>query len=287
MGFLHIKTLAVAFAVAAAISLTLGAVSATAAGQPACGATITQDTTFTSNLSCAGGVGLMITASGVTVDLAGHKLLGNGLGGTGIVVVGAANVTIKNGTITGFGGGIVVQYEKNSGLTIQTMRITQNLGNGINIAGLQNRDIQVLDSQITSNGGDGIRTDYGTDAALYQNNDIENNGGNGMYVYFSTSSFVSNVISKNGANGIYIQDSTSFLPYYAFQDNHADKNSALGIYLAVIFADEGYVVDDRGGNVATKNGNPLQCVVPGLVCDGKPSKSSSPSPPTARTHPHP
>ena len=51
------------------------------------------------NLSIAGGSGITVNASNVTIDLAGFEVAGTG-GSTGVVIgTGISNVTIRNGTI--------------------------------------------------------------------------------------------------------------------------------------------------------------------------------------------
>lgn len=72
-----------------------------------CGAVLTANTTLESDLDCSGSAAaLVIGADKVTVNLNGHTLTGDG---TGIGIDnsgGFAHVTIKNGTIAGFGEGI-------------------------------------------------------------------------------------------------------------------------------------------------------------------------------------
>ncbi len=77
---------------------------------PTCGSTVlSQSTTITAALAsqlsqCTGsGPALVIDSSGspITINLAGHSLIGNG-SGIGLDVEDASNVTIANGTITGY-----------------------------------------------------------------------------------------------------------------------------------------------------------------------------------------
>ncbi|MEV8632141.1 right-handed parallel beta-helix repeat-containing protein [Streptosporangium sp. NPDC051023] len=65
-----------------------------------CGAVLTSDVTLTGNLNCAGDA-LTIGANGVTVDLNGHTITGDGTG-RGITLEKKADVTVQNGTITRF-----------------------------------------------------------------------------------------------------------------------------------------------------------------------------------------
>jgi hypothetical protein len=74
-----------------------------AAAQPACGETITEDTTLEADLICdtvAGDPALVIGAPGITLDLGGHRL---STWSTVIVNHGHDDVTIRNGTVYGEG----------------------------------------------------------------------------------------------------------------------------------------------------------------------------------------
>ena len=66
---------------------------------PACGSTLKAGAVFTHGLVCAG-TALSIGAEGITVNLNGHTLKGNG-SNTGIYTNGHT-VTIRDGRITNF-----------------------------------------------------------------------------------------------------------------------------------------------------------------------------------------
>jgi parallel beta-helix repeat protein len=77
------------------------------ADQVACGQVITTNTTLSNSLNACSGDGLVIGASGVTVDLGGHAVVGVGLG-IGVRNDGHADVTIRNGTVQNFDYGVVL-----------------------------------------------------------------------------------------------------------------------------------------------------------------------------------
>ena len=82
-------------------ALVLAAGGAQQALALSCGDTLTSDTTLTANLACSG-TALVVGADGITIDLNGYTISGDGTG-LGIDNTGGYdNVTIKNGTITGF-----------------------------------------------------------------------------------------------------------------------------------------------------------------------------------------
>jgi Right handed beta helix region len=85
-----------------------------------CGAVVTQDTTFTSDLLQCPGNGLVIGADGITVDLNGHTISGQIISAgspdqVGIENRGHDDVTIRNGTVTVFarGGVLLVGVDRN------------------------------------------------------------------------------------------------------------------------------------------------------------------------------
>jgi hypothetical protein len=76
-----------------------------------CGQTITEDTTLTADLVCPPGTdyGIVLGASGITLDLGGHRIRGNAPG-VGIVAPDCEGVVIRNGTIEGWSDGIFLYY---------------------------------------------------------------------------------------------------------------------------------------------------------------------------------
>ncbi len=103
------------------------------------------------------GAGILITASGVDLDLAGANLMGpGGTRGTGIHVRGATGVTIRNGKFANLAFGVVVENSANV-----TVRSNQFRGEAIPPAApppetaimvLQSRNVVVDDNQIFGTG---------------------------------------------------------------------------------------------------------------------------------------
>ena len=88
-----------------ALVLLLALLPSTAsATHVSCGDVITQDTTLDSDLVNCAGDGVVIGASGITLDLAGHTIdgTGPGAGAHGVRNAGADNVTVTNGRIQQF-----------------------------------------------------------------------------------------------------------------------------------------------------------------------------------------
>jgi parallel beta helix pectate lyase-like protein len=87
-----------------------------AAAQPTCGQVVTQSITLEADLVCRDGPApaLIVGAPDITIDLGGHGVNGdlNVGGGVGIGIDGRGGhdgVTIRNGTVGGFGRGIVLR----------------------------------------------------------------------------------------------------------------------------------------------------------------------------------
>lgn len=84
-------------------------VSPAKADQVQCGETITTDMTLTNDVDDCPGLGLVIGADNVTLDLNGHTVDGNGEADfEGIQAIGHHGVTIKGGTIRDFVEGVAV-----------------------------------------------------------------------------------------------------------------------------------------------------------------------------------
>jgi parallel beta-helix repeat protein len=77
------------------------------ADQIVCGQVLTRSTTITNSLAGCAGDGLVIGASGITVDLNGNTIQGSGLG-VGIQNNGHDDVTIRNGALVNFDHGVVL-----------------------------------------------------------------------------------------------------------------------------------------------------------------------------------
>jgi uncharacterized protein DUF1565 len=78
---------------------------------------------LTQDMMVASGDAIMITASGVTLDLAGHHVGISAPGqGRGIVVLGAKGVRVSNGTVGPFAVNVTVDMSEN--VTVEGLQIT-------------------------------------------------------------------------------------------------------------------------------------------------------------------
>lgn len=145
------STFTIALAVAA-----LGTAPATAAARGhervACGDTITHDTRLKANLVNCPGTGLIIGADGITLDLAGHTIDGDGAGDdVGIATEGRRRVTIEGGTVRQFTEGVLVA--RSHGVVVRRLTSAGHGHGGITVG--DSRGVLVADN-VVGDGGAGI-----------------------------------------------------------------------------------------------------------------------------------
>lgn len=154
----------------------------TAAGQDAigCGDVITEDTTLAADIGPCPENGLVVAADGVTLDLGGHTITGDpearrAPDKAGILVDRASGVTVTNGTVQNFDGGVVVRGGGDN--TIRKVTASDN----VNYRVLTGRDSRIDDIDRQT----GPFCDYGDGIAVFNSsgNSVEQNNvtGNGPY----------------------------------------------------------------------------------------------------------
>ena len=286
------------------ISATLGLaavlvpLSPASAASVTCGDVLTADTILTEDLACGPtSDALVIGADDVTLNLAGHTISGPGAYATafaGVRVAQQSGVTIEKGTITGFQTGVVL--DESTGSLVTQLTVHDN-DQGINLAGGSGHVVEK--NNVYGNGRDAIRLGLSSDNLVSKNtvtdnvfgigvadfssnnvvdknhlsgnrdfavalfsgasnnlvekNDVLGTTGHGLQVSAdaSGSSLKENVVSTSGLDGIHVE-----APSTTVTKNTAVRNANLGIFAP------GAV--DGGGNKASGNGNPAQCV--GVVC---------------------
>src|SRR5256885_15973205 len=130
-----ITTLAITALAAALVALAVGP-SARAATTPitACGQTVTTSAFLAQDLDCAW-TGIVVGASGITIDLNGHVLKGDhSLSYNGIDDSGAYDVTIKNGVVRNFDDGVWAPGGV-ADVSISNVVATGNVRGGFVVAG--------------------------------------------------------------------------------------------------------------------------------------------------------
>jgi large repetitive protein len=217
-----------------------------------CGDVITQDTTLDSDLVDCPSDGIVIGADGVTLDLGGHLIDGDGVSGppfaSGVANIregpfpnrAHANVTIRGGTIREFGAGIVMV-----GVVAALVEETALVANGDGIALNDVYDTAVARNVLSAN-------DTGISGIDLERNRFEGNvvrdNGTGLDLVSARWGVVArNRVEDNGVYGIYLQDGVS--------DNEVVGNRVTGNGDAGIAVFEGTRRNRVEGNVVRGNGH--------------------------------
>lgn len=233
--------------------------SATAAGAAhvSCGDRLETDTRLDSDLVGCGGNAVVIGASGVTLDLAGHTIEG-APGAVGVVnAPGVSRVTVKNGNVGRFfhailivaGGGHVVrnlrEYDSHDGLRLSQVsgalldRVTAtgNDGSGIHTPG--SSGVTIRHSHIHHNAA-GVSA-AGLHASTIERSVIAWNTFYGIFYAPVIGSVIErNVVYGNGEFGIRLERASSG---NRIARNRVSKTAGHGIFLS----------DDAGANVLFGN----------------------------------
>ena len=131
--FARLGTGVVAVALAAGVveGLPAGAQAVVVPTVVACGQTITQNTTLAGDVGpcpSPGTAGINIGADNITLNLNGFRVFGVGVpgDGAGVRVFRRTGVTVKNGTVARFDGGVVI--EGGTGNTVSGVTAEDNVG---------------------------------------------------------------------------------------------------------------------------------------------------------------
>jgi hypothetical protein len=246
------------------LALALVSVAPARASHVACGDTITTDTTLDGDLTCPGD-GLVVGADDVALDLGGHTISGADVG-TGVFTE-YNRTTVRRGSIRGFETGIFLGEGANS--VVRRLLITNNVtGMLVSRVGANNATdgLLVRQNTLSGNAGAGLFSLDSYNLHIERNRVVGNGGiGLGLGGEVFRSVVEGNVASGNGGDGIEVADGPLIgdTPELANEvtRNTANFNADLGIEAPVATI---ALVIDGGGNRASGNGNPLQCV--GITC---------------------
>jgi parallel beta-helix repeat protein len=151
-----------------------------------CGATIVEDVKLHHDLTCAG-VGLVVGADGISINLNGYTIAGSGTD-VGINVTGRTDISIRGGTIRGFAAGVRVN-------TSSDLVITHNefVANG--------EGIDLRSGSIANTIKQNVFRDHTTRAVMLRTdsagNDIKHNTFTGNRVGILVFGGVDNILKKN------------------------------------------------------------------------------------------
>jgi len=239
-----------------------------------CGMSVTSNFTLTADENCSG-YGIYIEAPGVTVNLGGHTLTGDGSTGYG-VEADYGNDTVTNGIITSFQYGVV---DYGNGDKVTNTQIDDSVYDGIWADGnnstfsgnylLANGESGILNyyesggsdmnNWLESNATYGIYSEYATGLTISGNKALNTGSGGYGYVVYGTGKVTGNVANGNAVDGFWVDGNTSgFTPTINVSGNRAAFNGGYGFDVPA-----GGAVDG-GGNVVQANGNSAECL--NIVC---------------------
>ncbi|MGH7797293.1 MAG: right-handed parallel beta-helix repeat-containing protein [Candidatus Binatia bacterium] len=233
-----------------------------------CGDTVEADRTLTGadpvlNAVCPGD-GLIMNTSGVTLNLRGERIKGDGgAGDVGIRILdGVNNIEIVDGEIREFGTGIKSQGTT-TGSTIKEIGIKGSTLDGMDIWGTGN--IFENNRQLAGNGGDGMRITgddnfvtlnravenvgdgivvIGNHNDISEKNQSSNNKGNGMYVEGNDNAILdNNQIHHNKGYGLRVIGTGNIITR-----NMTNRDGPLGILVTGLNAVDGNNIDGGGNN---------------------------------------
>jgi parallel beta-helix repeat protein len=258
-----------------AVALMASSGAAVTAKQPKCGDTITTDTTLHHDLKNCRNNGILIGADGVTLDLNGHLIDGDGTPASrcnprkefcdvGVGDQGHDRVTVMHGSVREFGIGAVASRASHARLL--DMSASRNGGAGLGFDDVA-RGV-VKHSSGSGNGGVGWFLATGTHRARVLHNSFRHNGEHGIVVFHSRRNLIQgNIIARNGEEGILMEGGHGF----RVQGNRVRRNGG-GITLGpgsgnviagnrVLRGSDGIRIENGHGNrvahnvvVRTRNG---------------------------------
>ena len=218
----------------------------------ACGQVITENTTLDSDVGPCPGDGIVIGASGITLDLARHRVLGTGTS-VGILAFGHSDVRIANGTVAGFAGGVRVLF--GTGVTIEDLVVRDNGTDGIVLG--SNFNNEVRRNVIAGNGAAGISTGA-SGGNVIESNVISRNTGPGVHLGSRSGHFASglntvsrNAISENGGDGVLLGGFG--VTHTQILGNSISNNGRNGVLVSISRGSAAQCCDLIQGNVVRGN----------------------------------
>jgi parallel beta-helix repeat protein len=193
---------------AAAVALSSAPASAQAL---ACGQVVTTNVTLEADLLDCPGDGLVVGASGITIDLNGHTIAGSHAGDGIDDTAGYARVTVRDGTIRSFTNGVQlvgVRGSRLSGLTIVADGPIASPRVGILLSGSRNN---LVDGATVTGGGPALllsSSDHNIIAGSTFHGEVSQHAGDAVQVVAGSdhNRLAGNTIDANGA-GLLLRDS--------------------------------------------------------------------------------
>jgi parallel beta-helix repeat protein len=223
-----------------------------------CGSVVTGDTTLANDLIDCAGVGLVVGADHVDLDLNGHRVDGNGSADVeGIQVVGRHDVTITDGTVTDFVEGVAVLgshgirvrdltlsdhrhvgvfIDRSRKVTVERTRLSRIAFSGI--FGTRSTRLRIEHNRVRNSGG-GVGLRHTTASRIAHNRSVRTECGGLLLYDGSRDNLVdANVVVRDGCEGISLH-------------GRSDRNLIRGNH--VRSSDAGVGIDQSRHNVVVGN----------------------------------
>ena len=218
-----------------ATSQTLGL--SPSSGVATCGEIVTEDVTLTSDLECGPGDGLIVAASGITINLNGYSISSSDEAGSedpsmdydgtsGILVANVDDVDINGlGEISGFDTAVTVLGS--IGVRIADLQLANN-GIGVLMSGSE--ATEVSRNTITNNGM-AVISDSSNHGVIAFNQVVANLEQGMLFLGSDINTVAANNMFGNGDNGIYLDILSN--------ENTIDFNTVFGHEVADLNNDDG------------------------------------------------
>ena len=166
-------------AIVALAMIWLGGSPAAWAAPPAvaCGARITHDVKLLADVGPCASDGLIVAASGVSINLNGHRVFGTKRLNIGIRLENVSNVSVVGGTVEGFDTGVLIvggQADTVAYMTLQNNRF------GIQVQNAPSSGHQISKNVVTNNRLVGILLSPNVSQATVNKNAASGNAGYGI-----------------------------------------------------------------------------------------------------------
>jgi large repetitive protein len=234
-----------------------------------CNQTVTTSGVLTQNLFCQGMPGIVVGASGITIDLKGFRLRGdNTSGNIGVDDSGGFDkVTVKDGVVRNFDTGVyatgenvavsdlVVSGNTNAGISVNgggSAKITSVTASGNGSLGIAANSNSLSITSSAASGNASIGMEVGGDSVSVKSSTAIANGGSGIAGAADSVSVKSVTASGNGTYGIAFSTTSGI----SIASATASGNSADGINVSgPSVSIKSSVVDGNGNNGIVVDGN--------------------------------
>jgi hypothetical protein len=221
----------------------------------ACGQLVTTNAFLTANLLCTGS-GVVVGASGITIDLKGFMLRGSGAY-YGIDDPGYDRVTVKNGVLRNFDVGVYA-YDGADEVRVSDLLASGNFS-GVYIVG---NEAWVKSSAASAN-GPGIYVQG--ESARVEKATAVGNQLSGISIVGDAASVRSSTASGNGGDGIVVAGDAALIKSNRAEANGFSGGASDGAGLGIEVVNGSFTTPPAGTNVARGNDAPNECI-PASLC---------------------